>query len=144
MFYEYFQTMPRYRDRIPAGKLRAAVIGWALVGGLIVLFVSARYPGIGLVDIVTPAGIYTGVLACGLYSLANPWADRRFLPRSLGLPRPLALGNALAGVVFLLVGVKALWDYKGFAAFGTLALLVIASVVLAAALRSAYREPDAG
>ena len=143
--YEYLVTFPRWRDRLPMRKLRWVVLLWTLCGGLAVLWLSRPYPGVQLIDIITPAGIYSGVLSCGFYCLANPWADWRFLPASLRMPKILAGLNIFAGVLFGAMGLKALWEYDGYRAYLILAALLLASIFLAsrlAFLRTPNAEPS--
>ena len=109
--YEYLNTLPNWREKISGPKLRQITIVYGLVGGMAILWASSSYPGVQLIDIVTPTGILTGVLACGFYCLANPWTDRRFLPAKLRMSGWLIALNVVAGVLFLLTGTKALWDY---------------------------------
>ena len=109
--YEYLNTLPNWREKISVPKLRQITIVYGLVGGMAILWASSSYPGVQLIDIVTPTGILTGVLACGFYCLANPWTDRRFLPAKLRMSGWLIALNVVAGVLFLLAGTKALWDY---------------------------------
>jgi hypothetical protein len=59
-----------------------------------------------LVEIITPASIFTGVLACGVICLLLPGTDRRHLPKSLRMPPALAALNLIAGVVFLGIGAQ--------------------------------------
>ena len=70
-------------------------------------------------------------MGCGVYCLLNPWMDRRFLPASLRARRPLVLLNYLAGVAFLVMGMKALWDYGQSPAFLVSGVLVLACMILA-------------
>ncbi|MGH3449988.1 MAG: hypothetical protein ACRDQW_04525 [Haloechinothrix sp.] len=143
IIHEYLLTVPRLRS-IPFHTLRWAVIGWVLLGGLAVLWLSRWRPGVQLIDIVTPAGIYTGVLLCGFYCGANLWADRRFLPRALRIPRWLQLANLVGGLAFALFGVKALWDYDGVRSVAVLALLLCGSALLARSLHPwLYRPREA-
>jgi hypothetical protein len=62
-------------------------------------------------DIVRPAALLGGVFTCGLWCLAMLWTDRRFLPASLQMPRPLWALVAVSGVVLTLLGAKGIWDY---------------------------------
>ena len=64
-----------------------------------------------LVEILTPANLFTGVLACGFICLLNPWLDIRFLPRSLHTSRVLWILNVLAGLVCLALGFRGYWDF---------------------------------
>jgi hypothetical protein len=92
---------------------------WSGGGGIAVLIWSALhrlYGGAGtqpptLVEIVTPANLFTGVLACGFICLLNPWLDVRFLPRPLHMSRALWVLNILAGLVFLALGIRGYWEF---------------------------------
>ena len=64
----------------------------------------------GLVAILTPANLFTGVLACGIICLLNPWADRKFLPKAFRMHPLLVALNLIAGGAFLALGLKAYWD----------------------------------
>jgi hypothetical protein len=102
-----------------SGTMATAIVLWSGGGGIAVLIWSALhrvYGGAGtqpptLVEIVTPANLFTGVLACGFICLLNPWIDIRFLPRSLHPSRALWTLNVLAGLVFLALGVRGYWDF---------------------------------
>ena len=84
---------------------------------------------------LTPANLFTGVLGCGLICLLNTWMDRRFLPPSSRMPWPLRFLGFAAGIIFLALGLKGYWDYRGWVAFsilaGTLALGWIAAALFA-------------
>jgi hypothetical protein len=95
------------------------IVGWCGGGGILVLGWSYWYrltSGLEqspptLVEIVTPANLFTGVLACGFICLLNPWMDWKFAPKSLRLPTWLALLNLASGVFFCGVGVRGYWDF---------------------------------
>ena len=140
VFVEYLDTLPRWRGHLPVRKIRASAIVWYLGVGLVVLWSSRFYPDLRLVDIVTPAAIYTGVLTCGFYCLANPWMDWRFLPVALRMPGWLIFANVMAGLIFVIVGLKALWDYGQFGSYLTLAALLVASIILASQLKFLQRR----
>jgi hypothetical protein len=80
----------------------------------------------GLIAILTPANLFTGVLGCGLICLFNVWMDYRFLPRTLRPHKTTTLLSFIAGLVFLALGLRGCWDHSGWTAFsvlsGTLAL----------------------
>ncbi len=139
VFVEYLDTLPRWRGRLRVRKIRAVAIVWYLGVGLLILWSSRFYPDVRLVDIVTPAAIYTGVLTCGFYCLANPWMDRRFLPVPLRMFGWLAVANVVAGLIFVTVGLKALWDYGQLGSYLTLTALLVASVILASQLKFLQR-----
>lgn len=137
-FYEILRTMPRCRDRLSKRKLRMAVVGWCLGGGLITLWLSRFYPAIELIDIYTPVAIFTGFLMASLYTIANPWMDWRFLPRALRMPVSLVTINLVAAVVFMIAGLKALWDYGQLPAYLGLSASLLVSAFLAFRLRSLF------
>ncbi len=114
VFYEYFNSLPRFRNRVPMRKIRIFVIVWCIIGGIILLWLSKAYPGVTLVEYITPASLISGVLSCGLYCLFNPWMDWKFLPTELRMNRFLVILNILAGVIFVATGLKALWDHWEF------------------------------
>ena len=93
------------------------------------------YPEVRLLDIVTPAGIYTGVLSCGFYALANLWVDQRFLPLPLRMGGWLVALNITSGIALSSFGLKALWDYDQFRGYLMLALFLALCFVLARLLR---------
>jgi hypothetical protein len=114
-------------------RLRRWAVTWVGGGGFVVLgwsLLSHWRQGTNsspeLVKILTPANLFTGVLACGLICLLNVWMDWRFLPRPLRMRWPLVTLNVAAGVIFLALGFKGYWDFGRGKAFyilaGTLAL----------------------
>ena len=88
----------------------------------------------GLVAILTPANLFTGVLACGIICLLSPWADRTFLPKAFRMHPLLVALNLLAGAAFLALGLKAYWDNSGWFSItillGTVAVGWIAAIVI--------------
>jgi hypothetical protein len=109
-------------------RLRLWSVAWVGGGGLLILAWSFLYhlrggadKPPGLIAILTPANLFTGVLGCGLICLLNPWMDRRFLPRSLRPTRAALVVSALAGLLFLALGLRGGWDHSGWVAFAILA-----------------------
>lgn len=92
--------------RIPFEKYRRGVVLYCAALGLLFLW-TLQEP----IKIVTPAALVGGVFSCGLWCLAMLWADRRFLPGPLRMPKLLWLLTAASGVVLTLLGTKGLWDY---------------------------------
>jgi len=128
--------------RKQAAKLRFWSVLWVGVGGGVVLlgsFLYHRFSGAlnppGLIAILTPANLFTGVLGCGLICLLNPWMDRRFLPRHLRMPWLLTALNILAGIVFLALGIKGYWDHSGWVACFILAGTVMLGWIAAGVLK---------
>jgi len=116
-----------------AKKLRFIAVSWTSFGGLVVLvwtlichLISGADNPPRLIAMLTPANLFTGVLACGLICLLAAWTDWKFLPRGLRAGNLLTMLNALAGLIFLALGIKGYWDHSGWTAFlilvGTLAL----------------------
>ena len=117
-----------------AKRIRLATILWCTVGAYgILAWLTAYQVGGGegkprmLLTILTPANLFTGVLACGIFCVANWWIDRRFLPPGLRMPRWLLALNLVSGAVFLLLGIKGYWDHESrvFAIGSLIALLGI-------------------
>jgi hypothetical protein len=115
----------------PNQKLRLWSVAWVGFGGFIVLLGSfvhhlarsgtgATAPP-GLIAILTPANLFTGVLGCGLICLLNVWMDRRFLSTNWRMGWPLRLLSLLAAVLFVALGIKSYWDHSGWIAFLILA-----------------------
>jgi len=116
-----------------AAPLRRWAVIWSGAGGLVVLlwtWVSYLTSGAenppGLIAVLTPINLFTGVFACGVICLLSWWMDRRCLPRGLHMAWPLQLLNLVATVVFLWLGIKAYWNHSRGTAFiilaGTLAV----------------------
>ena len=147
LLYEYLHTLPRYRNSLVEKKLRIGAMLWTLGAGLALLWVVKILQDceivsqeLDLLDILTPAGIYTGNLGCAVFCLANVWADRRFLPVALRLPWPLAASNVAAGVIFLLLSFKAIWDYDRSRGVAIMFALLASCMLLAWLLRFVYDE----
>jgi hypothetical protein len=89
----------------------------------------------GLIAILTPANLFTGVMACGLICLLSMWTDWRFLPPGLRNGRLLTTLTFGAGLVFLVLGIKGYWDHSGVAAMliliGTLGVGWLTGLALA-------------
>lgn len=114
-------------------KMRRWSIAWVGLGGLAILLgtlVYHRFSGNdkppGLIAILTPANLFTGVLGCGLICGLNAWMDRRFLPPAWQPSRWLTFLNLIAGIVFLFLGLRGSWDHSGWIAFAILGATVLA------------------
>jgi Mn2+/Fe2+ NRAMP family transporter len=109
-------------------RLRFWSVAWVGVVGLLILVWSLWYhlrigtdKPPGLIAILTPANLFTGVLGCGLICLLNAWMDCRFLPRGLRPSKTATVLSAAAGLIFLTLGLRGCWDHSGWLAFAILA-----------------------
>ncbi len=139
-FYEVYRALPRLQERVTEPRLKAVIYVWCLGGGLLTLWLTRWYPGIEPLDIYTPVAIFTGFLLTSFYTLANPWVDWRFLPAALRMPTWLACANLFTAAVFLFAGLKALWDYGQTGAYLTVAVPLLACVLLARWLPSLFER----
>lgn len=137
------------REHLERPSFHRWVTGWVGAGGLLVLGYSLfAYLRSGterpasLIEMLTPANLLTGVLACGIISWLSIDADRRHLPSALR-PRPwLVVLNAVGGLLFLLVGFKAFWDHGGTFSLGALLVIGVISVALAAGISRRRKRND--
>jgi hypothetical protein len=121
-------------------KLKRYSIIWCATGAYLVIAWMFQHQYFGgesqkglLLQILTPANLFTGVFACGLVCLLTPWMDRRFLPKPLHTPWWLLGLNIVSGVVFLFLGLMGYWknESRNLAVGGILGLLVVSLVVAA-------------
>jgi hypothetical protein len=126
---------------------RRWAITWVGVGGVLVLLgtflFTVRAEGKnppGLVAILTPANLFTGVLACGLICVLNGWVERRFLPRKLRMHWTLLGLNMLSGAAFLVLGVQGFWDHRGWTSLAILGGTLAAGWIGASYWNSARRK----
>jgi hypothetical protein len=124
-------------------RLRSLAIVWCASVAMMILAVSFVYQlqqGLdkppGLTNILKPVNMFTGVFACGLICLLNPWIDRR-LPPQHRMPIALVALNIIGGVAFILVGLRSYWDYAGWNAMAIL-LGILAFGIIAAWLRNSW------
>jgi len=145
IFYEYVQSVPGLRRRVQEKSLRVAVVIWCLLGGMIGLWILAFFSSKTLVQFISPASVVNGALCGGLYCLLNPWMDWRFLPKRLRMGPIMLTMNILAGVLFLAMGLRALWDTwawgdRNYLIYVCLVIFVAVIMVLAHLLRGLHRE----
>lgn len=123
----------RNHDERQQARWRKWSIAWVGLGGFAILVGSLVYHRLsgsdkppGLIAILTPANLFTGVLGCGLICWLNAWMDWRFLPRIWQPSHWLTLLNVIAGAVFLFLGLRGCWDHSGGVAFAILAATLAA------------------
>jgi hypothetical protein len=92
-------------------RIRRITIAWSVSGAFALLALNHVQENVNLIEFITPATLFTGLLSCGFVCLLAPWADRRFLPAALRMNRPLAALNGVSGLIFLGLGIKSYWDY---------------------------------
>ncbi|MEZ6120263.1 MAG: Nramp family divalent metal transporter [Pirellulaceae bacterium] len=125
--------------RVSAQQLRRLSLAWCAAGAFLVLAVSFVYQLLtgeakpaGLTALLIPANLFTGVLACGIICLLNPWMDRR-LANEFRLPILLVVANVVFGIAFFALGIKGYWDAHGWISllilFGTIAVGAILALV---------------
>lgn len=114
---EILRAVPLFRWTPAEGRVRTYAIRWCAGVGLVLISANILRgwsrpgaPGLNLVTWLTPANLFTGVLACGIICWLTLWADRRFLPKPDRMPWGLTLLNAVAGAVFLGLGLKGYWE----------------------------------
>jgi hypothetical protein len=123
-------------------RLRTWAVWWVGIGGFIVVAWSfgfhvargsARPPG--LIPMLTPANLFTGVLACGFICALSLWTDRRCLPRTLQMAWPLRVLLAVAAIAFVALGIKGYWDHSGWMALGIFVATLAVGWIVAAVIR---------
>ncbi len=156
------------KDR--ARKLRRGIIGWCasvaflILGWLFIRQMTAAIPTPAeqaltrsaseeaaqplpkpklLLAAMTPVNLFTGVLSCGLICMITLWMDRRWLPAALRPPHYLSGLNVLAGLLFLMLGIKGYWDNENrVIAVGSLVGLFALSLLIAILLRPKLQLPN--
>jgi len=137
-------------------RLKSITVAWCGICAFLILLWSFVYTGyMGgdsgiLINLMTPANLFTGVLSCGLLCFILPWMDWRFLPKPLRLSKPLLLLNCVAGVIFLYLGLRGYWDseveggeffQKRWFTIGGIVTVMAVSMVIAA-IRASRRGPN--
>jgi Mn2+/Fe2+ NRAMP family transporter len=122
--------------KIDVHKGRSRVVLWVCVVAAFFLGLNlARGNSPALISIVTPANLFTGVLACGFVCLLSIWADFRWLDRADRMSIPLIVLNALGGVAFLGLGVKGYFDYGSAGAWMIFAGTLLGGLLFAEFMR---------
>ena len=129
-------------------RLRLWSILWTGLGGLAVLGWILVYHGQsgsdkapGLIAILTPANLFTGVLGCGFICLLNCWMDRRFLPPDWRPSKTATFFSLASGAGFMGLGLIACWDHSGWMAFGILAGTMLCGWITAQRIARTTRQP---
>lgn len=114
---EILRAVPVSRWAPSEGRVRTFAIRWCAGVGLLLISTNILRgwsrpgtPTLNLVTWLTPANLFTGVMACGIICWLTLWADRRFLSKSDRMPWGLTLLNAMAGALFLGLGLKGYWE----------------------------------
>ena len=85
-----------------------------------------------LLQIMTPVNLFTGVLSCGVICVLTLWMDRRWLPATLQPPLAIVVLNAIGGLLFLIIGVKGVWENEDRILVGRVsAVLFVLSLIIA-------------
>jgi Mn2+/Fe2+ NRAMP family transporter len=125
---------PERLARSNSQRVRMLAIAWCTVGALVILAVNFVYqlrmgeeklPGLTM--LLIPVNLFTGVFACGVICLLNPWVDRR-LPVRHRMPLALVALNLVGGVAFVLVALRGYWDFAGWWAMGILVAMLAVGI----------------
>jgi hypothetical protein len=142
-----------------AARIKMVAIAWCAAGAYAALAWMFGYTYFGgedkpraLLAMMTPANLFTGVLACGLFCFLVPWMDWRFFPKPLRMPAWLLLLNLLSAGIFLFLGLKGFWDHHSDSGPWTASRWFAISVILGvsaasifiAAVRSRRTSNEAG
>jgi hypothetical protein len=122
---------------VDARRIRTVAILWVCTVAAIFLtinIITGAAPA--LVVLLTPANLFTGVLACGFVCLLAVWADYKWLTAADRLPWPLVVLNVLGGITFLLLGVKAYLDIGSWIAVAIFVGTICAGLAAAFLLRA--------
>ena len=149
LIWEFFNSIPRLHRRVDATKIRIGIVSWSLGGGIVVVWLCGNLD-VHPIKMISPFLIIMGIFFCGIYCALNVWADCKFLPPVLRMPKLLMVLNGIAAIVFLAAGVKGLWESKlfksetplGIHAITFVACLAIASMLLAWFLKPLYHPPE--
>jgi len=106
---DYFRSLPRVWSWLTEGRIHWLTIIWVLFGGVAIVWIKRPFPDVPLIAIVTFPAIYAGILMCGVFCIANIWADWRFLPPALRMNRALVALSLIAAAIFTFIAVKAMW-----------------------------------
>jgi hypothetical protein len=124
---------------ISAQRIRKISILWVSLAALVILggsvLYGATHPGQstpGLIALLTPANLFTGVLGCGIVCLLTPWMSG--LKANARMPLWLIIANFITGTIFLGLGIYGYWEHSKWAALGMLALTAAAGMVAAVLL----------
>ncbi len=139
LVFELLNTGTRWRDRLPVRKVRLTVIGVAIGGAILVTWARELNEAwdASHIQLWTPIGLISGVILCGIFCMANTWADHRFLPKGLRLSKAFYIVNLVAALIFLASGLTAYWlnvGQWGFLLLGGMLLVSFLTAWLAPAL----------
>lgn len=118
-------------------KLRMTAITWCAAVALVLLAghfvyqlrIGEKKPPDPMA-LLLPVNLFTGVFACGVICLLNPWIDL-FLPPQHRMPRILGVLNVVGGVGFVIAALRGYWDYAGWWAMAILLGILSLGIVVA-------------
>jgi hypothetical protein len=128
---------PTWLTRGDSRRMRVLAICWCMAGAAAVLAVSfvhqlrmGEEKPAGLTEVLKPVNLFTGVFACGVICLLNPWIDRK-LRAEHRMPLVLVGLNLIGGAVFVAVALRSYWDLAQWQAMGILAGILAIGVMVA-------------
>lgn len=123
---------------------RLLAISWCAGGALVVLAVyfvyqllSGEQKPLDSMALLVPVNMFTGVFACGVICLLNPWNDRR-LPARMRMPMTLVVLNVVGGIGFIAAALRGYWDYAGWPAMAILAAIFLFGILATWLINSLY------
>jgi Mn2+/Fe2+ NRAMP family transporter len=127
----------------PVQKGRNLAVLWVcVVAALFLILDLARGNLPALIGVVTPANLFTGVLACGFVCLLAVWADYKWLAQADRMPIPLVILNVAGGVAFLALGIKGYSDYNSPYTLQIFAGTILVGLIAAAFLKLEKPAPN--
>ncbi len=85
-----------------------------LIGSLLQRLLAPNTEPLRLVAFLTPANLFTGVMACGIVSLLNLWTNWRFSQSGQRMNPLLIILNFAGAALFLGLGLKGYWDLSAW------------------------------
>jgi Mn2+/Fe2+ NRAMP family transporter len=106
--YESLSALSQRVRRAGQRRMRPVVYGWTMVGAVAMLLTGADF-----VQLITPASIVGGIIACGIYGAGLLYIDRINVPAPFRMSGLLTTLVAIGSVFLFVAGSIALLDYFG-------------------------------
>jgi hypothetical protein len=131
--------------KMNVAKGRNWAVLWVCVVAAVLLTISVFQENApALIGILTPANLFTGVLACGFVCLLAVWADYKWLDRADRMPIPLIVLNVVGGLAFLALGIKGYVDSQSHYAWLIFAATIGVGFVGATIMKAGKEDSNPG